>query len=58
MGPAGGWFSPVNPFCSAKQTDCHRYNWNTVESGVKHQNPNPNPSVSNPMKHYKMNISL
>jgi hypothetical protein len=22
-----------------------RYNWNIVESGVKHNNPNPNPIV-------------
>jgi len=35
---AGRWFSPHKKKWSS------RYNWNIVESGVKHHNDNPNVS--------------
>ena len=35
-----GRFSPGSPISSTNKTDS-RYNWNIVESGVKHHNPNP-----------------
>ena len=40
------WFSPDTPASSTNKTDCHAwYNWNIVESGVKH----PNPSMPTPV---------
>jgi hypothetical protein len=39
----GRRFSPSTPVSSINKTDCHgdiRYNWNIVESGVKHHTPN------------------
>jgi hypothetical protein len=34
---AGRWFSPDTPVSSTNKTDHQRtYNWNIVESGVKH----------------------
>ena len=36
------WFSPGTPISSTNKTES-RNNWNTVESGFKHHNPNPNP---------------
>jgi hypothetical protein len=38
---AGRWFSPDTPVSSTNKTDCHDISWNIVESGIKHQNPNP-----------------
>jgi hypothetical protein len=35
---AGRWFSPGTPVSSINKTDCYDI---TVESGVKHHNPNP-----------------
>ena len=40
----GLWFSPVS---STNKTDLPRYNWNIVESGIKHHNPPPNPIIDN-----------
>jgi hypothetical protein len=34
----GQWFSPGTPVSSANKTDS-QYNWNIVESGVKHHKP-------------------
>jgi hypothetical protein len=36
---AGRWFSLGTPVSSTNKTDT-QYNWNIVESGVKHHNPN------------------
>ena len=33
----------------------HQYNWNIVESGVKHQNPNPSPPLDTQQKISHMN---
>ena len=37
----GRWFSPGPTVSSTNKTRQPRYNWNIVESGVKHHNPNP-----------------
>ena len=37
---AGRWFSPGTRVSSTNKTYQPRYNWNFVESGVKHHNPN------------------
>jgi hypothetical protein len=39
----GQWFSPGSPVSSTNKTDHHDtlYNWNIVENGFKHNNPNP-----------------
>jgi hypothetical protein len=34
------WFSPGPPVFSTNKTDRHDYNWNIVESGVKHHQTN------------------
>jgi hypothetical protein len=39
---AGRWFSPGTLVSSTNKTDRHD-NWNIVENGFKHHNPNPNP---------------
>ena len=36
----GRWFSPGAPVSSTNKTEPPRYNWNIVESGVKHSYPN------------------
>jgi hypothetical protein len=41
------WFSPGTPGSSANKTDRPQYNWNIVESGVKHHKPKPNQTCSN-----------
>jgi hypothetical protein len=39
----GRWFSPSTPVSSTNKTAWPpRYNWNIVESGVKHHNHQPN----------------
>jgi len=38
---AGWWFSSGTPVSSTNKTWPPWYNWNIVESGVKHHNPNP-----------------
>jgi hypothetical protein len=38
---AGQGFSPSTLVSSAKKKQTPRYNWNIVESGIKHHNPNP-----------------
>jgi len=40
---AGRWFSPGTPVSSINKTYRHNneYNWNIVESGIKHHNPYP-----------------
>ena len=40
---AGRWFSPGTPVSSINKTYRHNneYNWNIVESGIKHHIPNP-----------------
>ena len=36
------WFTPGTLVSSTNETDRHEwYNWNIVESGIKHHNPNP-----------------
>jgi hypothetical protein len=35
------WFSPGTQVASTNKTDDHWYNWNIVESGVKHHNRKP-----------------
>jgi hypothetical protein len=35
----GRWFSPGTLVSSSNKSD--RYNWNIIESGVNHHNPNP-----------------
>ena len=42
---AGGWFSPGNPVASTNTNLLLRYNWNIVESGIKHHKPNQTDSV-------------
>jgi hypothetical protein len=37
---AGRWFSLSTPIFSTNKTES-RYNWNIVESGVKHHDPKP-----------------
>ena len=37
----GRWFSPGAPVSSTNKTDRHDFNWNIVESGVKHHNSTP-----------------
>jgi hypothetical protein len=36
----GWWFSQGTMASSTNKTDCHDINWNIVESGIKHHNPN------------------
>ena len=38
---AGQRFSSGSPVSSTNRTVRPRYNWNIVESGIKHQNPKP-----------------
>ena len=40
---AGWWSSPGTSVSSINKNWPPRYNWNIVESDVKHHNPNPNP---------------
>ena len=37
----GRWFSQGTPISSTNKTDCHNIT-ESVESGIKHPNPNPN----------------
>jgi hypothetical protein len=37
----GQWFFPSTTVSSTNKSDCHRYNWNIVDCGIKHQSPNP-----------------
>jgi hypothetical protein len=39
---AGLWFSAGTPVSSTNKTDSPGYNWNIVESGIKHYKPKPN----------------
>jgi hypothetical protein len=47
----GRWFSPVS---STNQTDS-QYNWNIVESGAKHHNPNLTYAIS-AWHHFKLSV--
>jgi hypothetical protein len=38
----GQWFSSGTPVSSTNKTVWPKYNWNIVQSGVKHLNPNTN----------------
>ena len=44
---ADRWFSLGTLVSSTNKTDLPRYNWNIVESGIKHHNPPPNPIIDN-----------
>jgi len=46
----GRWFSPDPPVSSTNKTDHHRYNWNIVESGIKHHKTKPNKTKQNQTK--------
>jgi hypothetical protein len=37
----GLWFSPGTPVSCTNENWLPRYNWNIVESDIKHHNPNP-----------------
>jgi hypothetical protein len=46
----GQWYSPDTPVSSTNKTDRHDVNnWNSVESGIKHNNPNPGANDNNCM---------
>ena len=42
LGELGRWFSPSTPVSSTNKTDLHGYNWNIIESGVKHHKTKSN----------------